>query len=129
MDKTLNLKLKEFKKALATLDEAIAKKETDIVRDAVIKRFEYTFELCWKTVKVYLYANAGIDVFSPKDCFRNLGKNSNFQESGIEKMLEMTNDRNLIVHMYDLRFSKAHYGRIVKKYSTLLSEIYQELTN
>ena len=54
MANTLNLKLKEFKKALASLIGALGEKKSDLVRDSVIKRFEYTFELAWKSAKMFL---------------------------------------------------------------------------
>lgn len=53
MDQTLIFKKAEFQKALASLKQALAERENDIIRDSVIKRFEYTFELCWKNAKVY----------------------------------------------------------------------------
>lgn len=37
----------QFGRALARLHEALQESETDIVRDAVIQRFEFTFEMAW----------------------------------------------------------------------------------
>ncbi len=39
------LKLKDYKRAFNTLAEIIKEKEGDIIRDATIQRFEYSFEL------------------------------------------------------------------------------------
>lgn len=40
----------QYAKALQRLHEALALDETDIVRDALIQRFEFTFELAWKAL-------------------------------------------------------------------------------
>lgn len=37
----------QFARALARLHEALAENETPIVRDALIQRFEFTFEMAW----------------------------------------------------------------------------------
>lgn len=61
MDSTVILVLQEFKKALSTLDEALQADPKDVfVRDASVKRFEYSFELCWKTAKAHLSENNSI---------------------------------------------------------------------
>ncbi|HHD92404.1 MAG TPA: nucleotidyltransferase, partial [Candidatus Portnoybacteria bacterium] len=52
MDQTLKLKIEKFKKAIQTLKDALKQRENEIIKDATIKRFEYCFELGWKTAKV-----------------------------------------------------------------------------
>lgn len=42
------LEIGAFRQALATLREAAAMTETPIVRDALIRRFGYTFEAAWR---------------------------------------------------------------------------------
>lgn len=46
----------QFEKALARLHEALAQNETDLVRDALIQRFEFTYELGWKCMFYWLRA-------------------------------------------------------------------------
>lgn len=48
------LQLEYFEKALTRLKEALAEDETSYVRDSIIKRFEITFEMAWKTMFRYL---------------------------------------------------------------------------
>lgn len=127
MDNTLNLKLKKFKKARITLKEAINKKENDLIRDSVIKRFEYTFELCWKTAKVFLNKKFGVDVFSPKECFRELRKNKLISDEKTELLLKMTDDRNEIIHTYDEDLSDELYKKIKKDYYELFEIVYEIL--
>ena len=42
---------KEFSNAVQRLKEALEEKESDIIIDGVLHRFEFTFELAWKTMK------------------------------------------------------------------------------
>ena len=43
-----------FEKALARLGEVMVLDETDVVRDSIIQRFEFTFEMAWKTMFRFL---------------------------------------------------------------------------
>ncbi|MBI4562335.1 MAG: nucleotidyltransferase substrate binding protein, partial [Candidatus Rokubacteria bacterium] len=58
-----------FEQALSRLDEALARSEDAIVRDACIQRFEFTFEMAWKALQRYALAE-GLECVSPRDCFR-----------------------------------------------------------
>ena len=44
----------QFRQALARLHEALAENETELVRDALIQRFEFTYELGWKCMFYWL---------------------------------------------------------------------------
>lgn len=48
------LQRQHFEKALARLVEALAENETEFVRDSIIQRFEFTFEMAWKSMYRYL---------------------------------------------------------------------------
>ena len=100
-----------------------------LVRDAVIKRFEYTFELCWKTSKVFLSEKFGVDIFSPKQCFRELRKNKLLSDKETETLLQETDDRNQIIHAYGQDFSNELYEKINGNYYQLLEKIYRILEN
>jgi nucleotidyltransferase substrate binding protein (TIGR01987 family) len=53
--------LTHFQKALARLKEALAQNEDEFIRDAIIQRFEFTFETAWKAMYRWLRAR-GNDV-------------------------------------------------------------------
>jgi nucleotidyltransferase substrate binding protein (TIGR01987 family) len=127
MDKTLKLKLKDFNKALLTLEEALKARKNKFIRDAAIKRFEYCFELAWKTAKLFLLEDYGVDSFSPKECFRQLRKNKLISDSEAEKFLEMADDRNEIIHTYNDKFAEELYQKITKKHYFLIRLLYHNL--
>ncbi len=43
-----------FERALARFREVLTENESDIVRDSIIQRFEFTFEMAWKSMFYYL---------------------------------------------------------------------------
>lgn len=49
-----DLQREHFEKALVRLQEALAEPESSFVRDSIIQRFEFTFEMAWKTLYRFL---------------------------------------------------------------------------
>src|SRR3990172_7469805 len=67
------LDLSPLRMALASLDLALAPPKNEFIRDSVIQRFEYTYELSWKHLKRHLEADEGvanIDQLTRKQSFR-----------------------------------------------------------
>ena len=63
--------IRPLRDAHETLSMALAiKPADDIVRDAVIQRFEYTFELAWKNLKRVLEEEYGRRELTIRDMFR-----------------------------------------------------------
>lgn len=77
---------------------------TEIERDALIQRFEFTFELTWKCAKEYLYIQEGIDAASPKKVIRSCREVGVLTDEETEHALKMADDRNLTTHTYDESF-------------------------
>lgn len=127
MDPVVNYKKEEFARALASLDEVLRAERNDITRDSAIKRFEFTFESAWKTIKAFLREKFGVDAFAPKDCFRELLRNGLISEAETEELLLMTDDRNRIVHTYSEAFSDELFQKVVASYAQLLRMIFQKI--
>lgn len=53
-----HLALEQYERALQRLHEVLALSETDVVRDALIQRFEFTFEMAWKAMYRWLRERA-----------------------------------------------------------------------
>lgn len=56
-------------KASLSLEKVLNEKKDEYIRDASIQRFEYSFELAWKTMKRIL-KHKGYEVGGSKDVFR-----------------------------------------------------------
>ncbi len=95
-----NRKLDNYNKALARLQEGSNKYdgEDDLSRDGLIQRFEFTFEMAWKTLKI-LFENEGLEgLNSPKTVLREAFSAGLIKDE--ELWLAMLKDRNSTVHIY-----------------------------
>jgi nucleotidyltransferase substrate binding protein (TIGR01987 family) len=122
----LRLNQQIAKKALDKLGIVLREKETVIVRDATIQRFEYTFEIIWKLVKEYLKVKEGLLCNSPKSCFRECFSINLLTEKESILALQMTDDRNLSSHTYHEELADAIFKRI-EEYNKLLTKIYTQI--
>lgn len=98
-DKRFALQVGLFERALARLDEAVSMTETAIVRDALIKRFEFTFEMAWKSMYRWLRFK-GVDI--PEEAFEVIPRA--FKAGLIDDDASWTKirrARNLTAHLYD----------------------------
>lgn len=87
--------LQSLEKALQALESALQRKKTDIVRDAVIQRFEFTVELAWKTAKKVM----GSASVAPKAIVREMAQQGLIPDS--REWLETLDLRNLTSHTYN----------------------------
>jgi len=88
-----------LKKAMDRFAEALHEPESSIVMDATIQRFEFTYELMWKTLKIYLENVHGVRAISPRQVFKESYTLSLIEEEDI--FLEMIKSRNLLSHTYN----------------------------
>ena len=88
--------------ALATLTSLpLGESVDDVVRDAAIQRFEYTFEAIWKTAQLYLREKEGLEQGSPKGVVRACLQVGLLTEDESRLAMVMVDDRNLTVHTYN----------------------------
>lgn len=123
----LNSLLVDTKKALSQLERILIEPRTEIIRDASIQRFEFTFELFWKLVKAYLLEIEGIDCNSPKSCFRGLLNTGTASADEVELLLNMTDHRNLTSHLYDEGTSDEVFAKI-PEYFKLMDAIAKRIS-
>ena len=88
-----------LKRAVERFSEALDEPVTPIVMDATIQRFEFTYELLWKTVKAFLEDIHGIRAVSPRQVFKEANSLSLIEDDDI--FLEMIKSRNLLSHTYN----------------------------
>lgn len=91
---------------MTRLQEALEKEKDDIVRDAVIQRFEFTFELTWKTIATILREN-GIEFTGIKTVFRDAARIGIIED--IDPWFGYLEARNLTTHTYDLEIAEKVY--------------------
>lgn len=99
----------DFQNALKRLEEAVREAKSDLEIDGVIQRFEFTFELFWKLLKVYLETE-GIICRSPKNCMKEAYQLRVIESESV--WLKMLDDRNMSVHIYDKETSREIFDRI-----------------
>jgi len=85
-------------KAKKAFEEAIALEKTDITRDASIQRFEFTFELAWKTLKRILKYK-GVMANNPRDVIREAAKQGLIDDPIV--WFDFLDYRNSTTHTYD----------------------------
>ncbi|MCD6412458.1 nucleotidyltransferase substrate binding protein [bacterium] len=123
MTKFQSLK-KQYQKAVKRLDEILKKRKNKIIRDSAIKRFEFTFDLAWKTIKAFLEEEKGIRCISPKECFREAYRQGLIEYDEI--WLKMTDWRNSAVHTYSEKFADDLYKKLpecLKLFKELLANL------
>lgn len=115
----------DFYNALSRLQEALNTDVTDVVIDGVLHRFEFTFELSWKTIKDYLeYLGVTEKTGSPREIIQ-LGFKQGIISDG-EAWIQMMLSRNALSHLYDEKTSREIYDKISKEYVKLFNELKQK---
>ena len=119
-------KLDDYRRATARLQEAIKiPVVNDIVYDGVIQRFEFTFELSWKLMKMFLEYSGIVEIKSPRVTIREAFSYGLIQDG--EQWIDMMVDRNKTSHLYDEQEAKLIYEKIKLTYSHLLSSLCDKL--
>jgi nucleotidyltransferase substrate binding protein (TIGR01987 family) len=130
MNKSVDIRWKQryahFAAAYKKLGRAIFAQSADIHNDlyqmALIKAFEMTFELAWKTIKDYLNYE-GIDVSLPREVIKQ-GFLNNIITDG-QLWIDMLQERNLMTHTYDEARALQAIHQIIQRYRVGLQQVHQ----
>lgn len=130
----MTLDLSALEKAITSLEEAVSFSQKlpsqvsfDIVRDSVIQRFEYTYELSWKLLQRWIKLNIGPEDAEPrtkKDLFRLAAKKQMIKNP--EDWFLFTEARNEVAHTYNEK-KAAHVYDVALKFLPAAKSIYLEL--
>lgn len=121
----LPTRLTDLASALARLRDALAQPKTEWTRDAAIQRFEFTFELAWKSVAAAALVQ-GIEVASPRRAWQ-----AAFQLGWIDDdrlWLDMLEDRNRASHSYREATAEKIHGRLAA-YAAAIAALLEVLCN
>ncbi len=100
---------------LKRLKEALEEKESEIVIDGALHRYEFTFELAWKCMKDYMeYLGVESKTGSPREIIQ-LAYKQNIIDDG-EIWIQMMLSRNELSHLYDEGTSRKIYNDIKEKF-------------
>lgn len=118
----------DYKNALSRLKEALREKPSEIVIDGMLHRFEFTFELAWKTIKDYLeYMGISEKIGSPRENIQ-LGYTQGIISDG-DLWIEIMLARNSLAHLYDEKQSRKVYNDIKNKYIKAFEELDERFDN
>ena len=119
----LNYSLSLFSEAVDRFEEAVKIPVTgtnSLVIDASIQRFEFSFEMSWKTLKRFLEYK-GVSAKTPRDVFKEAFKLGLLKE-GDDLWSQMIEDRNQTSHTYNRQIAQKVYSNLasyLKAYNNL----------
>lgn len=124
-------KCENYCNAVIRLAEALHEYEenpdSSVIRDGVIQRFEFTFELAWKSLKEYMEdQGASMDAVFSKQVFKAAYAAEIISDGQV--WLDMLASRNITSHVYDdaqaAQVVNAIQGNYIEPL-TKLAEFYQ----
>lgn len=96
--------------------------------DGILHRFEFTFELAWKTIKDYLEYLGYIDkIGSPREIIQNGYKQGIIKDG--EEWINMMLARNMLAHIYDEATSREIYNKIKGEFILLFDNLKSQFEN
>ena len=111
-----------FNKAFAQLERFISKEDlNEMEEQGLIKAFEYTYELSWKTLQDLLKEKGYLDILGPRPVIEQ-----SFQDGYIidgKGWMQMHKSRNLTSHTYDEETAMEIIESIRNTYFDLLKDL------
>lgn len=118
----------DYKNALARLKEALEEEPSEIVIDGILHRFEFTFELAWKTIKDYMeYMGIVNKIGSPRENIQLAYKQGIIEDGEI--WIDIMLSRNALSHLYNERESRKIYNEIKEKYIVEFEKLEEKFEN
>lgn len=123
-------RFENFEKAFLLLNNTFSEKKLSdfsmLEKEGIIQRFEYTYELAWKTLKDYLVFN-GIELeqITPRVVIK-AGFSSKIILDG-QGWIDMLEHRNDMSHTYNEKKAQTVVETIKTKYIFLLEALYNTL--
>jgi len=120
----LYVALNKLEKAVQSLRQAVDTAHSDLEKDGTIQRFEFTVELLWKTFKIMLNYY-GVECSNPRSCIKEAFRNRIIEDDEI--LLDMLEDRNISLHIYDETTSIEIFNKIKDIYINILEKIVADI--
>lgn len=115
-----------YKNALVLLEEGLEiETPSKLEREGIIQRFEYTFDLAWKTLKDFLEYQGYQGITGSRDTFREAFKQGIITDG--EVWMQMIEIRNLTSHVYDEETAAEILNSIKEDYFSLFVRLNERL--
>jgi len=116
-------RFQSFEKAMSKLSEGVVRKIdtiSDLEKEGVIQRFEFTHELAWNVIKDYFEYQGNMSVTGSRDATREAFKTGLIREG--EVWMDMIKSRNLSSHTYSEEIANEIFEKITKEYYPVFEE-------
>ena len=122
-------RFRNFSRAFTLLREALdgpIEGLTQLEREGVIQRFEFTFELSWQLLKDRLeYDGVPISPVTPRNIIREAASAGIIDDG--ETWLDMLTDRNSTSHTYNFATFESVIRNVQARYLSILNDLYLRL--
>lgn len=123
-------RFENFEQAFLLLNEALANNAvvhlSNLEKEGVIQRFQYTFELAWKTLKDYLqYTGILFEQITPRRVIKEAFAARIITDGAI--WIKMLEHRNLMSHTYNKAIFENAIDAINRQYLTALTQLFNFL--
>jgi nucleotidyltransferase substrate binding protein (TIGR01987 family) len=120
-------RFQNFDRGFVLLRDALARKPETLSmleKEGVIQRFEYTFELAWKTLKDYLEEGGlVISPITPRQVIKEAFAAKVISDG--EVWVNMLDHRNLLSHTYDSSVFEQAVEAIADRYLGAMSKLHE----
>ncbi|HCO73316.1 nucleotidyltransferase substrate binding protein [Clostridium sp. UBA5119] len=126
--RSIEFKYMNLKKAYGKLKEVsdIYDGKNEIIRDSLIQRFEFTYELTHKTMKEFMkYLGVTLENSFPRTIFKKAYVNNLISDDKV--WINLLEDRNSTSHIYNENLVNEVADRIIKDYVNAIGELVENL--
>jgi len=113
------MRFDNYKNALQTIEDILPryKEVSELEKDRLIQRFEFTFDLAWKVMQDYLKFSGYAAIKGPRASIKQMSQDNLLDAFAWGEIL---NTRNELAHIYDEDKSRSHLDTIIYDYVPVL---------
>lgn len=126
--RSVDFKYMNLKKAYTRLKEVsdLYDGKDDIIRDSLIQRFEFTYELTHKTLSEFMkYLGVTLENSFPRTIFKKAYVNNLISDDQV--WINLLHDRNQTSHIYNENLANEVANRIMNDYVSAIGELVDNL--